>query len=75
MFKELILKQLLKRQGVPPAQIDVLVGLVGRNPELFKTIGEEVKREMAAGKSQELAAMEVLRRHQGEIQQILHTEQ
>ena len=38
MFKNLLLKKMLKAQGVPEEQIDVVIKMMEKNPELFKTI-------------------------------------
>jgi len=73
MIKEFLLKQVIKRQlkGVPEAEIDRIIGLVEKNPELFKKIGEEIKVKVKAGRSEQAASMEVMRAHQGELQKVL----
>ena len=73
MIKEFLLKQVIKRQlkGVPEAEIDRIIGLVEKNPELFKKIGDEIKDKVKAGRSEQAASMEVMRAHQGELQKIL----
>lgn len=73
MFKEFLLKQVIKRQlkGMPDAEIDRIVELVGKNPEFFKKIGDEIKVKTKAGRSESAATMEVMRAHQGELQKIL----
>ncbi|PIQ35983.1 MAG: hypothetical protein COV32_01195 [Candidatus Yonathbacteria bacterium CG10_big_fil_rev_8_21_14_0_10_43_136] len=73
MIKEFLLKQVIKRQlkGVPEAEIDRIIGLVEKNPELFKKIGDEIKVKVKAGRSEQAASMEVMRAHQGELQKVL----
>lgn len=73
MIKEFLLKQVIKRQlkGVPEAEIDRIIGLVEKNPELFKKIGDEIKAKVKAGRSEQAASMEVMRAHQGELQRVL----
>ncbi|MBI5078374.1 MAG: hypothetical protein HZB11_03380 [Candidatus Yonathbacteria bacterium] len=73
MIKEFLLKQVIKRQlkGVPEAEIDRIIGLVEKNPELFKKIGDEIKAKVKSGRSEQAASMEVMRAHQGELQKIL----
>ncbi|MCX6713222.1 MAG: hypothetical protein NTY66_03390 [Candidatus Vogelbacteria bacterium] len=73
MIKEFFLKQMLKRQGVPEGQIDMVMTLVNKNPELFKQIAEEIKGKMSAGKDQQAAAMEVMLAHQAEIQKLMQS--
>lgn len=73
MFKEFLLKQVIKSQlkGMPEAEIDRIVALVEKNPELFKKIGDEIKAKTKAGRSQMAASMEVMRAHQAELQRVL----
>ncbi|KKU82164.1 MAG: hypothetical protein UY07_C0002G0021 [Parcubacteria group bacterium GW2011_GWA1_47_8] len=73
MIKEFLMKQVIKRQlkGMPEAEIDRIIGLVEKNPDLFKKIGEEIKAKVKAGRSETAASMEVMRAHQAELQKIL----
>lgn len=73
MIKEFLLKQVIKRQlkGVPEAEIDRIIALVEKNPELFKKIGDEIQAKVKAGRSQMAASMEVMRAHQSELQKVL----
>lgn len=73
MFKEFLLKQVIKRQlkGVPEAEINRIVALVEKNPELFKKIGDEIQAKVKSGRSQAAASMEVMRAHQAELQKVL----
>lgn len=73
MFKEFLLKQMVKRQmkGMPEAEIDRIVDIVGKNPEIFKKIGDEIKAKVKSGRSEQAAAMEVMRVHQAELQKIM----
>ena len=67
------MKQVIKRQlkGVPDAEIERIMALVEKNPELFKKIGDEIQAKVKAGRSQMAASMEVMRAHQGELQKVL----
>ncbi len=73
MLKEFLLKKMIKSQlkGVPDAQIDHIIGLVEKNPDLFKKIGDEIQAKVKAGRSQQAASMEVMRAHQAELQKVL----
>lgn len=73
MFKEFLLKQMIKRQlkGLPESEIDRIVGIVSKNPEIFKKIGDEIQAKVKSGRSEQAAAMEVMRAHQAELQKIL----
>lgn len=73
MFKEFLLKQMMKKQlkGMPEAEIDRIVGIVSKNPDFFKKIGEEIEKKIKSGRSQTAATMEVMRAHQAEIQKMM----
>jgi len=73
MLKEFLLKQVIKRQlkGMPEAEVDRIITLVEKNPELFKKIGDEIKAKVKSGRSEQAASMEVMRAHQGELQKVL----
>lgn len=73
MFKEFLLKQMIKRQlkGMPEAEIDRIVGIVSKNPDFFKKIGDEIEKKVKSGRSQTAATMEVMRAHQAEMQKLM----
>lgn len=73
MIKEFLMKQVIKSQlkGVPEAEVNRIIELVEKNPELFKKIGDEIQAKIKAGRSQMAASMEVMRAHQAELQKIL----
>jgi translation initiation factor 1 (eIF-1/SUI1) len=68
-----IMKALIKKnlKGVPDEQIDMIIAMVEKNPELFQKIAEEIKSKMASGLGQQEAAVEVMKSHQEEIKQIM----
>lgn len=57
-----------KLRNVPEAQREHIMSLVGKDPELFKKIGEEVERRKKGGESEMKATMEVMRKYRSEIQ-------
>lgn len=73
MIKEFLMKQVIKRQlkGVPDAEVERIMAVVEKNPELFKKIGDEIQAKVKAGRSQMAASMEVMRAHQSELQKVL----
>jgi len=66
------MKQLLKSQmkGVPEEQIDMILSIVEKNPELFKKIAEEIKIETENGKDQMTASMEVMKRYEEDLKKL-----
>jgi len=71
MFKNFFLKAMLKKQGVPPAQIDMILGLMEKDPALFKKMADEIKAEVKKGKSQQDAAMWVMPKYQSQLQALM----
>jgi transcription elongation factor GreA-like protein len=72
-FKDFLMKQMLKRQmkGVPEAEQDRIIALVGENPEFFENIAKEVEAKTKQGKPQMAAVMETMRMHQAELQKLM----
>jgi hypothetical protein len=70
MFKNFLLKKMLRTQGVPEAQIDMFISMMEKNPELFKTIAEEVKAKMDGGMDQMTASMEVMKKYEEELKKL-----
>jgi hypothetical protein len=72
-FKNFLMKQMPKRQmkGVPEAEQDRIISLVESNPEFFENIGKEVDALKKQGRDQMAATMEVMRKHQGELQKLM----
>ncbi len=67
------MKQMLKRQmkGVPEAEQERIIGLVEQNPDFFQNIAKEIEALQKQGRDQMAATMEVMRKHQGELQKIM----
>ena len=69
----MLMKKMLKSQmkGVPEAEIDRILEIVEKNPELFQKIGLEVQAKMKEGKDQMTATMEVMQKYQSELKKII----
>ena len=72
-MKEFLLRKMLARQlaGVPQEQQEIIIKLVSENPEFFQQIAKEVQDKVASGKDQQAAMMEVMQKHQDEIQKLM----
>jgi hypothetical protein len=71
MFKNFLLKKMLRTQGVPEAQIDMFITMMEKNPELFKTIATEIQEKMKGGMSQMDAGMQVMKKHEIELKKLV----
>jgi len=70
MFKNFLLKKMLRTQGVPEAQIDMLITMMEKNPELFKTIATEIQEKIKGGMSQMDAGMQVMKKYESELRKL-----
>jgi hypothetical protein len=55
-------------KDVPEAQRQQLIGLVEKDPELFKRIGEEIEKRKRGGESEMKAGIEVMKKYRAELQ-------
>lgn len=71
MFQNFLLRKMLRTQGVPEAQIEMFIKMMEKNPELFKTIATEIKAKVDAGADQQAASMEVMKKYEAELKQLM----
>ena len=62
---------MLRTQGVPEAQIDMVINMMEKDPELFKKIAVEIKEKIKEGKNQQEASMEVMKKYEGELKKLV----
>ncbi len=56
---------------MPPAKREQMTELVSKDPQLFKTIGEEIERRKKGGESETKAALEVMKKHRAELSALM----
>lgn len=71
MFKNFLLKKMLRMQGVPEAQIDMFIKMMEKDPKLFENIAKEVKEKMDKGMDQQSASMEVMKKYENDLKKLL----
>jgi hypothetical protein len=73
MFKEFLLKQMLKRQlkGVPQAEQDRIITIVTKNPELFQKIATEAQEHVKGGMEQMAAMQKVMMKYKSELEKVM----
>ena len=71
MFQNFLIKKMLRTQGIPPAQIDMFVAMIEKNPELFKTIAGEIEEKVKGGMSQMDAGMQVMKKYESELKKLV----
>ena len=60
-----------KLKDMPAAQREQMLALVSKDPQLFKTIGEEIERRKKGGESEMKAAMEVMKKYRAELASLM----
>ena len=72
MIKEFLLKQALKHgaKDLPKEQVEMLEKAIEKNPKLFETIAKEIEELKKAGKPDMYAALDVMKKHQKELQEL-----
>ena len=50
--------------------LDYCVNMMEKNPELFKTIAGEIQEKVKAGKDQQSASMEVMKKYESELKKL-----
>ncbi|MCA9352644.1 hypothetical protein KC901_00495 [Patescibacteria group bacterium] len=71
--KDFLIKKVMraKMKGMPKDQQDMILALVSQNPDFFKKIQSQIEAKEKQGQNKQLAAMQVMREHQAEIQKMM----
>lgn len=70
-FLRKMLGSQLKKSGLPPAQQEKILTAMMENPELFRKIAKEIKDLEKQGKNQTFASMEVMKKYQSELRDLM----
>lgn len=70
-FLKKMLSNQLKKSGMPQEQQDKLIEAMLKNPELFQKIAKEVKELQKQGRNEMSASMEVMKKYQNELRDIM----
>jgi len=62
---------MLKAKGVPEGQIDMFVGMMEKNPELFQKLALEAREKVKSGMDQTKASMEVMKKYEEELKKLV----
>ena len=71
MFQNFLIRKMLRTQGVPEAQIEMFIKMIEKNPDLFKTIGEEIQEKVKSGMDQTQASMVVMKKYEEELKKLV----
>lgn len=70
-FMKKMLGSQLKKSGLPQDQQDKIMNAMLKNPELFQKIAKEIKELEKGGKNQMFASMEVMKKYQNELRDLM----
>lgn len=70
-FMKKMLGNQLKKSGLPPEQQEKVMNAMMKNPQLFEKIAKEIKELEKQGKNQMFASMEVMKKYQNELRDLM----
>ncbi|HTL39294.1 MAG TPA: hypothetical protein VL306_00565 [Methylomirabilota bacterium] len=70
MFQNFLIRKMLKSQGVSDSQIDAMLVIIQKNPELFKKIASEAQELTKTGMTQADATMQVMKKYEQELKNL-----
>ena len=72
-IKTFLLKKMManKMKDVPQTEQDKVFAMLEKNPDLFQKIGLEVQAEMKKGKDQMSATMEVVKKYESDLKNLM----
>ncbi len=70
-FMKKMLGSQLKKSGLPEAQQEKVMNAMIANPALFQKIAKEIKELEKGGKNQMFASMEVMKKYQNELRNLM----
>lgn len=72
-LKDFLMRKMLasKMKGVPQEEQDKIFNMIEKNPDLFQKMGLEIQEEMKKGKDQMTASMEVAKKYEAELKNIM----
>jgi len=58
-------------KSLPKDQQEMIMAAIEKDPEFFKKMADEIKREVKSGKSQQTASMVVMMKHQNKLKELM----
>ncbi len=70
-IKNFLMKKMMKAKGVPEDQIEMILGIMEKDPELFKKIAKETEAHVKGGMNEQMAGMKVMMKYKSELQKLM----
>ncbi len=58
-------------KNLPKDQQEMIMTAIEKDPEFFKKLADEIKKEVKSGKSQQTASMIVMMKHQNKLRELM----
>lgn len=71
MFQNFLIKKMLRMKGVPEEQVDMFIKMMEKNPELFKSIAQEIQEKVKSGMDQNSASLQVMKKYEQELKKLV----
>lgn len=71
MFKNFLIRKMLRTQGVPPEQIEMFIKMMEKDPKLFEKIAAEIQEKVKGGMDQMQAGMQVMQKYEADLKKLI----
>ena len=71
MFKNFLIRKMLRTQGVPPEQVEMFIKMMEKDPKLFEKIAAEIEEKVKQGVDKMQAGMQVMQKYEKELKNLL----
>ncbi len=71
MFKNFLIRKMLRTQGVPAEQIELFITMMEKDPKLFEKIALEIQEKVKSGMKQMQAGREVMQKYEADLKKLL----
>ncbi len=71
MFKNFIIRKMLRTQGVPPDQVEMFIKMMEKDPKLFEKIALEIQEKVKNGVDKMQAGTEVMQKYEADLKKLL----
>jgi len=71
MFKNFLIRKMLRTQGVPAEQIELFIKMMEKDPKLFEKIALEIQEKVKGGMDQMQAGAQVMQKYEQDIKKLI----
>jgi hypothetical protein len=71
MFKNFLIRKMLRTQGVPAEQIELFIKMMEKDPKLFEKIALEIQEKVKGGMDQMQAGTQVMQKYEEDLKKLI----